>query len=136
MHGTFEEPPSGLIPWFPKTEGKYLRYCAASPFPLQGKRTQAQDIARRISGAVAGEATTKSRQDSTSHQRAICGAVAGEVFAQVKTYQVPIKNSSPSPFAICLSFSSPPLHPCRFILPLFPNLLFFPFAFFLPLSLA
>ena len=26
-------------------------------------------------------------------------------------------------FAICLSFSSPPLHPCRFIRPLFPNLL-------------
>ena len=26
-------------------------------------------------------------------------------------------------FAICLSFSSPPLHPCRFISPLFPNLL-------------
>ena len=36
-------------------------------------QTQAQDIARRISGAV-----------------------AGEVFAQVKTYQVPITNSSPS----------------------------------------
>ena len=34
---------------------------------------QAQDVARRISGAV-----------------------AGEVFAQVKTYQVPITNSSPS----------------------------------------
>ena len=33
---------------------------------------QAQDVARRISGAV-----------------------AGEVFAQVKTYQVPITNSSP-----------------------------------------
>ena len=26
-------------------------------------------------------------------------------------------------FAICLSFSSPPLHPCRFVRPLFPNLL-------------
>ena len=28
-------------------------------------------------------------------------------------------------FAICLSFSSPPLHPCRFIRPLFPVRLFF-----------
>ena len=28
-------------------------------------------------------------------------------------------------FAICLSFSSPPLHPCRFIRPRFPNLLSF-----------
>ena len=34
-------------------------------------------------------------------------------------------------FAICVSFSSPPLHPCRFIRPLFPNLLFsFSLAFF------
>ena len=65
------EPPTGLIPWF--STGKYLRYFSASPFPLQGKPTHAQDIARRISGAV-----------------------AGEVFAQVKTYQVPITNSSPS----------------------------------------
>ena len=56
-----------------KNWGKYLCYSAASPFPLQGKPTQAQDIARRISGAV-----------------------AGEVFAQVKTYQVPITNPSPS----------------------------------------
>ena len=40
-------------------------------------------------------------------------------------------------FAICLPFSSPPLHPCRFIRPLFPNLLSFPLAFFfLSLSLA
>ena len=29
-----------------KNWGKYLRYSAASPFPLQGKPTQAQDIAR------------------------------------------------------------------------------------------
>ena len=56
-----------------KNWGKYLRYSAASPFPLQGKPTQAQDVARRISGTV-----------------------AGEVFTQVKTYQVPITNSSPS----------------------------------------
>jgi len=32
-------------------------------------------------------------------------------------------------FAICLSFSSPPLHPCRFIRPLFPNLLSLSLAF-------
>ena len=72
MRGTFEEPPTGLIPWFSKTEGNTYATIAASPFPLQGKPMQAQDVARRISGAV-----------------------AGEVFAQVKTYQVPITNSSP-----------------------------------------
>jgi len=73
VRGTFEEPPTGLIPWFSKTEGNTYATIIASPFPLQGKPTQAQDVARRISGAV-----------------------AGEVFAQVKTYQVPITNSSPS----------------------------------------
>ena len=83
MRGTFEEPPTGLIPWFSKTEGNTYATIATSPFPLQGKPTQAQYIARRISGAI-----------------------AGEVFAQVKTYQVPITNSSPShlhylPFASC-----------------------------------
>ena len=72
MRGTFEEPPTGLIPWFSKTEGNTYATIAASPFPLQGKPTQAQDVARRIFGAV-----------------------AGEVFAQVKTYQVPITNPSP-----------------------------------------
>ena len=85
MYGTFEEPPTGLIPWFSKTEGHTYATIAASPFPFQGKPTQAQDVARRISGTVAGEASTKSIQDSTSRQRAISGAVAGEVFAQVKT---------------------------------------------------
>ena len=42
---TFEEPPTGLIPWFSKTEGNTYATIAASPFPLQGKTTQAQDIA-------------------------------------------------------------------------------------------
>ena len=73
-------------------------------FPLQGKPTQAQDVARRISGTV-----------------------AGEVFAQVKTYQVPITNSSPSHYIIChlplvlLSPTSPlPFYsPSLSILPLF-----------------
>ena len=71
--GLVEEPPTGLIPWFSKTEGNTYATIAASPSPLRGKPTQAQDIARRISGTV-----------------------AGEVFAQVKTYQVPITNPSHS----------------------------------------
>ena len=37
-----------------KNWGKYLCYFAASPFPLQGKPTQAQEVARRIYGVVAG----------------------------------------------------------------------------------
>ena len=117
--GLVEEPPTGLIPWFSKTEGNTYATIAASPFPLQGKPTQAQDIARRFSRTIAGEASTKSSKDSNSRQRAISGAVAWEVFAQVKTYQVPITNSSPSHYIIChfpLIFLSP-LHPCHFIRP-------------------
>ena len=45
MCGTFEEPPTGLIPWFSKTEGNTYATIARSPFPLQGKPTQAQDVA-------------------------------------------------------------------------------------------
>ena len=45
MRGTFEEPPTGLIPWFSKTEGNTYATIAASPSPLRGKPTQAQDIA-------------------------------------------------------------------------------------------
>ena len=78
-----------------KNWGKYLRYFAASPFPLRGNTTQAREVARRISGDVAGEA-----------------------YAKV-IYQVPITNPYPSHYiiSIFLSFSSPPLHLCRFIRP-------------------
>ena len=48
------------------------------PFLFKGKPTQAQEVARRIFGAV-----------------------AGEIYAQVKTYQVPITNSYPSHYIIC-----------------------------------
>ena len=43
--GTCEESPTGSIPWFTKTEGNTYATIAASPFPLQGKPTQYQDVA-------------------------------------------------------------------------------------------
>ena len=43
----------------------------------------AQEVARRISGAVAGEAYARLSQDLDSRQRAISGAIAGEVYAKV-----------------------------------------------------
>ena len=90
-----------------KNWGKYLRYFAASPFPLQGKtnacsRGSKKDFWRRCQGDL----------------------------REVKTYQVPITNSYPSHYIIChlpLIFLSL-LHPCRFIRPLF--------SVRLPLSLA
>ena len=60
------EPPTGLIP-FSKTEGNTYATIAASPFPLQGKLTQAQDVARRIYGTVAGEVYAKVNIPSTHH---------------------------------------------------------------------
>ena len=71
------EPPTGLIPWFSKTEGNTYATLLHHPFLFKGKRTHAQEVARSISGAV-----------------------AGEVFSQVKTYQVPITNSSPLHYII------------------------------------
>jgi len=44
VRGTFEDPPTGLIPWFSKTEVNTYATIAASHFPLQGKPTQAQDV--------------------------------------------------------------------------------------------
>ena len=63
MRGTFEEPPTGLIPWFSKTEGNTYATIAASPFPLQGKPTQAQDVAGGHARALATTAQTRPRSD-------------------------------------------------------------------------
>ena len=62
-----------MIPWFSKTEGNTYATLLHHPFLFEENQRSAQEVARRISGAV-----------------------AGEVFAQVKTYQVPMTNSSPS----------------------------------------
>ena len=67
---------------------------------------------------------SSSRENQRSAQevaRRISGAVAGEVFAQVKTYQVPITNSPPSHYIIChlpLIFLSP-TSPLPFYSPFF-----------------
>ena len=58
-----------------KTEGNTYATLLHHPFLFKGKPTHAQEVARRISGAVAGEAYTKSSQDSISRQRVISGAV-------------------------------------------------------------
>ena len=43
-----------------KNWGKYLRYFAASSFPLQGNPTQCSRGSKKISGAIAGESTQNS----------------------------------------------------------------------------
>ena len=119
--------PTELIPWFSKTKGDTYATLLHHPFLFKGKPTHAQEVARRISGAVAGEAYAKSSQDLSSRQLAISDAVAGEIYAQDKTYQVPITNSSPSHYIIChlpLIFLSP-ASPLPFYSPLFSVCLFF-----------
>ena len=88
--------PTGLIPWFSKTEGNTYAALLHHHFLFKGKPTQCsrgskKDFWRRCRGDL----------------------------RQVKTYQVPITTLilRITLFAICLSFSSPPLHPCHFIRP-------------------
>ena len=87
-----------LLDWYLGSQnwGKYLRYFAASPFPLQGKtnacsRGSNKDLWRRCRGDLR---QAKSRFDlpSTSHFWRRC---RGDL-RQVKIYQVSITNSYPS----------------------------------------
>ena len=97
--------PTGLIPWFSKLrEILMLLYCITLSSSRENQRS-AQEVARRIFGAVAWEIYAKLRHTKYPSQLLILRITL---------------------FAVCHSFSSPPLHPCRFIHPLFP----FPFSFF------
>ena len=102
--------PTGLIPWFSKTEGNTYATLLHHPFLFKGKPTHAQEVARRISGTVAREAYTKSRQELISRKQANFWRRCRGDLRQVKTYQVPMINSSPSHYIIChppLVFLSP-----------------------------
>ena len=59
--------PTGLIPWLSKTEGNTYTTLLHHPFLFKGKPTHAQEVARRIFGAVAGEVYTKVNIPSTHH---------------------------------------------------------------------
>ena len=71
--------------------------CCITLSSSRENQRSAQEVARRIYGAVAGESTHKSRHTKYPSQTLLPRITL---------------------FAICLSFSSPPLHPCRFIRPL------------------
>ena len=117
MRGTRAWSPIGLIPWFSKTEGNTYATLMHHPFLFKGKPTQCsrgskKDFWRRCRG---DSRQVKSRFDS--RQRAISSAVAGESSHKSRHTKYPSQTLIPriTLFAICLSFSSPPLHPCRFI---------------------
>ena len=84
-----------------KTEVNITLLCCITLSSSRENQRSAQEVARRISGAVAGESTHKSRHTMYPSQTLMPRVTL---------------------FAICLSFSSPPLHPCRFIRPHFPFL--------------
>ena len=71
MRGTHAWPPTGLIPWFSKTEGNTYATLLHHPFLFKEIQRSAQEVARRISGAVAGESTHKSRHTKYPSQTLI-----------------------------------------------------------------
>ena len=92
--------------------------CCITPSSLGKTNAVLKEVARRISGAVAGEIRAKSSQDFISHQRAISGAVARES-TQKSTYQVSITYPYLLHYIIChlpLVFLSP-TSPLPFYLP-------------------
>ena len=71
--------PTGLIPWFSKLREILTLLCCITLSSSREKPTQAQEVARRISGTVAGEAYAKSSQDLISQHLAISGVVVPHV---------------------------------------------------------
>ena len=94
-----------------KTEGNTYATLLHHPFLFKGKTNAS---------------SRRSKKDFWRHCR-------GDL-RQVKTYQAPITTLilRIKFFAICLSFSSPPLHPCRFIRPLYLSSLSLSICLFLP----
>ena len=59
--------PTGLIPWFSKTEGNTYATLLHHPLLFAEIQRSAQEVARRISGIVVGESTQKVNIPSTHH---------------------------------------------------------------------
>jgi len=114
VRGTWAWPPTGLIPWFSKTEGNTYATLLHHPFLFKEIQHSAQEVARRISGTVAGEVCAS--QDLTPDNEPFLAPLPGSLRKSQHT-KYPSKTliSCNTLFSICLSFSSPPLHPCRFI---------------------
>ena len=85
--------PTGLIPWFSKLREILTLLCCITLSSSREKPTQAQEVAGRIFGAIAGEVYAKSSQDLISRQLANFWRRCQGDLCQVKTYQVPIINS-------------------------------------------
>ena len=117
-------PPTGLIPWFSKTEGNTYATIAASPSPLRGKPTQAQDVERRIFGAVAGE--VRASEDLTPDNELFLAPLSGSL---CKSQYTKYPSQPLSPTLHYFPFAS------RFPLPHFTLVVLFSLSLSLSLSL-
>ena len=106
-----------------------LLYCITLSSSRENQRS-AQEVARRIYGTVAREIRAKSSQDLTPDNEPFLAPLPESTHKSRYT-KYPSQTLIPciTLFAICLSLSSPPLHPCCFIRPLFlsPSLFRSPF---------
>ena len=127
MRGTRAWPPTGLIPWFSKTEGNTYATLMHHPFLFKGKPTQCsrgskKDFWRRCRGGLR-QVKTRFALPTTSHFWRRCRGVYAKV-NMPSTHHKPL-----SPALHYLPFAS------RFPLPHFTlAVLFalsFPFAYFL-----
>ena len=105
--------------------------CCITLSSSRENQRSAQEVARRISGAVAREAApSQVKIWSPANVRFLAPLPGRSTPSQVKSRHTKYPSQTLIPritlFAICLSFSSPPLHPCRFIRSLFSVCLFLP----------
>ena len=101
--------PTGLIPWFSKTEGNTYATLLHHPLLFREIQRSAQEVARRISGAVAGEAHASKSTIPSTHRNPylshyiICHLPL--VFLSPTSpllFYLPSLSQSPPLFPVCL----------------------------------
>ena len=119
-------PPTGLIPWFSKTEGNTYATLLHHPFLFKEIQRSAQEVARIISGAIAGE--VRAGQDLISDNAPFLAPLSQHtkypsLSLSPALHYLPFASRFPLPhftLAVLFAFSLP-------ILPLFLYCLFCPF---------
>ena len=119
VRGTCAWSPTGLIPWFSKTEGNTYATLLHHPLLFREIQRSAQEVARRISGAVAGEAHASKSTIPSTHRNPylshyiICHLPL--VFLSPTSplpFYLPSLSQSPPFFLVCFL---PPCSCCRYV---------------------
>src|SRR6187399_767327 len=95
VRGTSAWSPTGLIPWFSKTEGNTYATVLHLPFLFEGIQHKLKRYQEEFLAPLPGRLTQKSY---------------AKYLSQTLILHITF---------ICLSFSSPPIHPCHLIRPFF-----------------